>query len=97
MNYVPANSIVAQRHAARRQAELAASVAAQDAAEAKRLKPAVPMWALVVVFLASLYGLILLANRFPAIYVIFGVSVAIYRYVKGYRFRDLFTTPQRKE
>lgn len=96
MDHVPTNSVVAQRYAARRQAELAASVAAQDAAEAKQLKPVVPVWVWVVLFIVSLLGLIKLANAFPIIYVIFGVSVAVFRYVKGYRFRDLFTTPQRK-
>lgn len=93
MNTVPANSVVAKRVAARHAAVKAPHVPA----EVKKMKPAVPMWVLVLLFLASLYGLIMLANAFPVIYVIFAVSVAVYRYVKGYRFRDLFTTPQRKE
>lgn len=95
MNHVPANSLVAQRVAARHSATPV--VVPHVPAEEKKLKPAVPMWALIMLFLVSLYGLIMLANAFPVIYVIFGVSVAIYRYAKGYRFRDLFTTPQRKD
>lgn len=100
MSAVPENSVVARRYAARRQAELAAAVTAQDeaqaSAEAKRIKPAVPMWVWALLFIASLYGLILLANRFPVIYVIFALVTATVMYFKGYGLRDLFSTPKRK-
>lgn len=93
MNHVPAHSVNFRRVAAWKPPVEAPYVAAEE----KKLKPVVPMWVWIMLFLSSLYGLILLANRFPVIYVIFGVSVAVYRYAKGYRFRDLFTTPQRKD
>lgn len=91
MDNAPENSVVAKRYAARRQAELAASVPPLKP-ERPPLNPNVGGWVAVILGMLMLYGYAKLAFAFPVIFVIVGIVGGLGLGFSGRGLRWLFTT-----